>query len=610
MSDPVLIKNIINKMALGNRATLELGKYQLTVNDRLKRLEKEKFAERLWQKDPGLFQAQNESLPEIAMGWINIVEKMEKEIPAIRSFAKEISDSGFNHIVLLGMGGSSLAPLVFSDIFKNQKNTIRFTVLDTTDPETISKTTKEVNIATLFIVSSKSGSTAEIKALYDYFYAMMVGLKKEKAGENFVAITDENSPLSILATNKKFRKIFINASDIGGRYSALSYFGLVPAALIGVDIHEVLKRTQSMMALCSPEVPLSKNPGIVLGTALAELALAGHDKLLYTVSPELGSFGWWLEQLIAESTGKYNKGILPIDHRSSKGDLTPTDKVFLQIGMLHKMSEEKKEKNLNAPLIRICLENELEIGAEFFRWEIATATAGAILEINPFDQPNVEDSKKITSEILHQISIIGQLPPMEVSFIQDSVRYYSTQKANNGQLLMENFFTSSKPTDYIVLQAYLPENNDTNHALSLIAEELEKNLRLPVSIQFGPRYLHSTGQYHKGGPNNGFFIQFISSADDELEIPGRNYTFGTLKKAQAIGDRQALLDHNRNVMLVDTGKRIQHSLRCFQKLTEQIQSVDKRHTKYVYAYNNTEQAFEMSYGLMEDASAQRLANRP
>ncbi len=409
-----------------------------------------------------------------------------------------------------------------------------------------------------------------------------------------MAITDPDSPLSKVAENSNFRKLYINFSDIGGRYSALSYFGLVPAALMGIDISELLKRTRSMVSLCSPEVPTAQNPGVVLGTTLAELALAGHDKLLYNVASDMQYFGWWLEQLIAESTGKEGKGILPIDHHLSTANLNKSDKVFLTIDLQTGSAQPKEKKLCDTPSIRISLEDEYDIGAEFFRWEVATAVAGSLLGLNPFDQPNVEDSKKETIAILHQIGITGQIPPMEVSFIHDSVKYYATQKAGTVQLLMEKFFATSKPKDYIVLQAYLPENANTCAELTAIAASLEKNLLLPVSIQFGPRYLHSTGQYHKGGPDTGFFIQFISTAEDEIDIPGRNYTFGILKKAQAIGDRQALLDNHRNVILIDTGKRVLQALQSFKQLSAQITSPENRKSNPVFAYNNTEKVFEVS----------------
>ncbi|HEY0030005.1 MAG TPA: hypothetical protein VGC65_04550 [Bacteroidia bacterium] len=585
-------------MDFGNGLSLELGKYQPLVDARLQQLENEHFGERLWKKDSRLWIREENKNSETPMGWLTVVDKMMEDLPRIEKFVKNIHDAGFNHVVLLGMGGSSLAPFVFQETFKNSLGKIRFTVVDTTEPETIKKIKNEINIATLFIVSSKSGSTAEVIALYRYFRSFIAQLKKSKAGENFIAITDEGSSLADLAKKENFRETFINLPEIGGRYSALSYFGIIPAALIGINIQLLLERSRSMMNSCGPAIPVSKNPGIVLGVALAELALQGRDKLTYLIQPELSSFGSWLEQLVAESTGKNGKGILPIDSNAlCELELYGPDTVFLQFSFPQKTKDLKKIAS-HYPFIKIVMEDLHDLGMEFFRWEIATATAGAILGINPFDQPNVEESKKCTTELLHQISLEGKLPPMEVCLIENSVRYYCAQKAGSARLLMDNFFASSKPNDFIVLQAYLPETSKISNCLAQIKYALQRSLKLAVSIQFGPRYLHSTGQYHKGGPNNGFFIQFISSSEDEIQIPGHDYTFGLLKKAQAIGDREALIKYKRNCILVDLGKTTYESLDAFKETVEKIKSIEERSQKNIYAYNDSEEAFEVTAGLI------------
>lgn len=597
-----LIKIVID---MRNELSFELGEYESLIDIRLNQLEKEKFVERLWKKDHSLWKsAQNQTEQPIALGWLTAVDTILEELPRIEKFKQNIIASGFNHIVLLGMGGSSLAPFVFQETFKNSSGKIRFTVLDTVEPETIKKVKNEINIATLFIVSSKSGSTAEVIALYAYFRAFLSTLKKEKAGENFIAITDQGSSLEQLAKRENFREIFINFPEVGGRYSALSYFGIIPAALMGIDIKNLLERTQLMIRKCKPDKPISENPGVLLGVIIAELALKGRDKLTYLIQPELSSFGLWLEQLIAESTGKDGKGILPINADPlCEMELYGKDTVFFQFSFPQKAKEFKKIAS-KYPFISITIQDKSDLGMEFFRWEIAAATAGAILGINPFDQPNVEENKKYTAEILYQISLEGKLPPMELCLIQNSVRYYSSQKAGNGRLLMENFFASSQQNDFIVLQAYLPEDPKVLNSLSQIKYTLQRSLRLAVSIQFGPRYLHSTGQYHKGGPNNGFFIQFISSSDDEIQIPGHDYTFGLLKKAQAIGDREALIKHKRNVILIDLAKHVCNSLNSFKETLERMQPIEQRSKKHVYAYNDTEEAFEVTMGLIaEEQSA-------
>lgn len=576
-------------MELGNGLKLSLGKFQKRLDTRLKLMHSSNFVQRLWEKDPGLFH-KNINPSDFLMGWLNLPDKMLEVLPAINDFCKEVRTAGFEHVVLLGMGGSSLAPLVFQKTIGRTANGMKFTVLDTTEPETIKKIENELHIpSTLFIVSSKSGTTAEVTALYEYFYYRVAGSKRGKAGENFIAITDEGSPLVQLAQRKNFRKTFINFSDVGGRFSALSYFGIVPAALMGINVKELLLRAKAMAISCGPLVPAYENTGVLLGTALAEMATKGCDKLTYLLPDGLDTFGLWLEQLIAESTGKGGKGILPFNglplcKTSSYGK----DRFFVKYGFCGEQNDEQSMLpndlvSIKFPLINIIIKDELDLGREFFRWEIATATAGAVLNMNPFDQPNVQESKKQTDKLLKKVSKSGGLPQMESILTEDGITYYGPQRKENGKLLLEDLLSSSTRGDYVAFQAYLPEEPEVQQCLDEMKKAIQQNLKLPVSTQFGPRYLHSTGQFHKGGPNTGYFIQFVCNSTVDIDIPEHNYTFGMLKRAQAIGDRAALLKHKRKVILVDLGEDFIQGLQNFKKVVDTLQPAktsEKRAIEY------------------------------
>jgi transaldolase/glucose-6-phosphate isomerase len=585
-------------MNITDKLILELGAHQLKFHNRLKKMEEQNFAPRFWNKDESLWK---DRAAVAFMGWINVVDKMIEGLPAIEEFCSSKAIAGFKHAVLIGMGGSSMAPLVFKQTLKKANKGLNFHILDTTDPKTILKVENEINVAkTLFIVSSKSGNTAEIMALYDYFFDRVSKIKEERAGENFIAITDQNSPLTGLAKRRQFRKVFINYSDIGGRFSALSYFGIVPAALMGINVRELLERTKLMIKSCGPEAAIFENPGMTLGAAIAELALNGCDKLTYVVPPELSCFGLWLEQLIAESTGKENIGILPVNGSPLiELDTYGKDRVFVSMQFATKQNDFQKLKELIAlqfPVINILITDELDLGQEFFRWEIATAVAGAIMNINPFDQPNVQESKTCTNHLLKKVELHGSLPEMEPVHIENSLQYYTSPKEKgivdeklDGRLLLENFFALSKAGDYIALQVYLPEEPEVEKYLLDMQLTLQRSLNLPVTIQFGPRYLHSTGQYHKGGPNNGFFIQFTGNSSESIAIPGQPYTFGLLKRAQAVGDMQALIEHDRKVLLIDTGKDYINGLNAFKQIIKKIKPI-KKSTQKRTSYPNKEES--------------------
>lgn len=584
-------------MNAGNGLSLELGKYQKHINIRLKEMQDQGFVKRLWNKDDSLWMKGNvkSDISTLSMGWLNVTNKMINNLPLIKEFCETIKLEGFTHIVLLGMGGSSLTPLVFQKTFLSKESNgqssaenIEFIVLDSTEPEMVRNVENKINISkTLFIVASKSGNTAEVMAFYNYFFKQVYAVKGERTGDNFIAITDEGSPLSELAIRQKFRKSFINFTDIGGRYSALSYFGILPAALMGVNVKELLERTLIMINACGSEVPASQNPGVILGAAIAELATQGHDKLTYLLPSSLSSFGLWLEQLLAESTGKNHKGILPLNGDPLvENNIYGKDRLFFQLELSGKKNELQSRKlkelvSLDHPLIGIQINDELDLGMEFFRWEIATATAGSILGINPFDQPNVQESKKCTNRLLKILEQDGKLPDMKPTLKENSVQYYyEPQKTDlsvsdllfnpeGAKSLMETFLKLTKPGEYISIQAYLPEETVINKGISEIQQSLQKSLQVAVTSEFGPRYLHSTGQYYKGGPNTGLFIQLICSTADDIQIPGCTYSFGLLKRAQAIGDREALIKNKRRVILIDLEHDPVKGLNSFKQVIEE-----------------------------------------
>lgn len=571
-----------------NGLSLELGKYQKQVDIRLKQMQKQDFVARLWAKEEDLWVRKDQGPADIALGWLTSVKGMVKELPRIKELCRKVNASGIDHIVLLGMGGSSLAPYVLYNTMDPSQKHIPFIVLDSTDPETIKKTENEINISsTLFIVSSKSGGTAEVSAFFHYFYKRVHDIKGERAGEHFIAITDEGSPLEVLAKEKKFLDIFLNLPHIGGRYSALSYFGLLPAALVGIDIETLLKRTLKMVKACGADVPAMANPGVILGTAIAELALRGRDKLTYIIPSRLATFGTWLEQLIAESTGKNGKGILPLyGDPSVESEHYGKDRLLFHFGF---EDEDMPSMGMEHPSFSIRIKDELDLGKEFFRWEMATATAGAILGVNPFDQPNVEESKKITNRLLLQAETEGRLPQATASVTENSLGYFSTENASDGKTLVKNFLAGIYPGDYMALLAYLTETPDTIAALERIRVYLNNNMKIAASTQFGPRYLHSTGQYHKGGPGNGTFIQFISGSHVDVRIPGKTYSFGMLKRAQAFGDMEALLKNQRRVLLIDLGTDLSQGLRTFLQLLEQALPPQKHEVAQVYSFSNKEE---------------------
>lgn len=543
----------------------------------LERLEKDRFVRRLWQKDPGLWKADPQEQQGIrnALGWLDVVEKMEDKVADLKLFAKEVKAAGFSHVVHMGMGGSSLAPLVFQHMFQPGAEGLPLAVLDTTDPFSVACLEQKVHVATtLFIVASKSGTTAEPLAFEDYFFDRVREVKGQEAGENFIAITDPDTPLARTAEERRYRRVFLNFEDIGGRYSALSYFGLVPAALAGIDIDKLIRVVSHMVRACGPSVPAGENPAVLLGVALGEMARTGKDKVTFLLPEGMTTFGMWLEQLIAESTGKEDTGLLPVVGEPLGNPLVyGNDRLFVYIyrkGSVDPKLEQgiRMLQAANFPVIFIELRQDYDVFQEFFRWEVATAVAGAVLGINPFDQPNVQESKDATNRLLKSVQERGCLTEPAPLITHGPLSFFTKDGQESPERVLWAFLSQARSGDYAAFQVYLPEEAGTDEVLQSIRYRIRDALRIATTIGYGPRFLHSTGQFHKGGPNTGLFVQLTCRDAIDISIPGRPYTFGVLKKAQALGDYEALAKHGRRVMRIDLGDNVKKGLAHLWRLVD------------------------------------------
>jgi transaldolase/glucose-6-phosphate isomerase len=546
-----------------DRQVFDLGSYHKAVQERITYLEATHFSPRLWRKDPSLWKSDPEDQADIrnALGWIHVPEKMEENFRQLNAFKDEILKAGFRHVLHMGMGGSSLTPLVFARIFTPDPQALPLTVLDSTDLATILKIEHALPIEnTLFIIASKSGTTAEPLAFAEYFYQKVRMIKGERAGENFCVITDPGTPLVKMAQERAYRRTFLNFADIGGRYSALSYFGLVPATLMGVDVSELLERALRMRHACDSSVPAHENPGLALGAALGELARNNkRNKVTFLMPKVISALGLWLEQLLAESTGKEGTGILPVAGEPIGEPATyGGDRVFVYIRMKDTTDKILQRsvshlRETGQPLIIITLDDVLDLGQEFFRWETATATAGAILGINAFNQPNVQESKDNTNRLLALVRTQGNLPEEKPSLVRDPLKLYFKETGSTVPATLQQFLVQSHPGDFLALMAYIAENPANQRALQDIRILLQDCLHISTTLGYGPRFLHSTGQFHKGGPNTGLFLQLTAEDARDIPIPSAPYTFGVFKRAQALGDLEALEKHERRVGHMDLG---------------------------------------------------------
>ncbi len=498
---------------------------------------------------------------------------MEEALKELTLFAADIAHEELRRVVLLGMGGSSLAPLVLERIF-GRTGGLPLTVLDTTDPATILRVEREVPIAqTLFIVSSKSGTTAEPLALGEYFYSRLSELRAG-AGRNFVVITDPGTPLARMGKEREYRRVFLNFPGIGGRYSALSYFGLVPAALMGIDVAELVALALRMAHACASCVPVPENPGVILGAALGELAAHGRDKVTFLMPRQIAPLGMWLEQLLAESTGKRGTGLLPVAGEPlGRPDVYGEDRLFVHV-RLKGEEDTELEKGVAAlredglPVISIQMDGKLDLGQEFLRWEIATAAAGAVLGINPFDQPNVQEAKDSTNRVLELARKTGWAPPHHPSLTEDGLGFYTRSPDESAVETLRSFLSQAAQGDYFALLAYLPEEDPTEKQLQSIRVLVRDQLHLATTSGYGPRYLHSTGQYHKGGPKTGLFLILTADNAADASVPGQPYTFGLLKSAQVTGDREVLQRQGRRVMRIHLGADVPRGLGTLRRWIE------------------------------------------
>ena len=558
-----------------NTQTLFLGDYEKTVRATVTRMEKEHFGKRLWHRDASLWKTGKDEQKTIrdSLGWLPVAEEMLARVDGIHSFIHELWTDGFTDALLMGMGGSSLAPLVFQRSFPQGRNGLRLHVLDTTDPATILATEENLPLLrTLFIIASKSGTTAEPAAFGEYFFEKVKSVKGALAGRHFAAITDPRTPLAELGAARGFRKVFLYFADIGGRYSALSYFGLLPAAIFGIPIRAMIEGAVSMSRACGHSVRTFDNPGVMLGAAMGALAREGCNKLTLLLTPSIAPLGMWIEQLIAESTGKEGTGILPIDVEPMGAVRDYGDDRFFVYMRLASEPDENLEKFANdlkmrgRPLAVIELKDLLAIGQEFFRWEIATAAAGSILEINPFDQPNVQESKDSTNHILAAVKEMGRLPELPPVAGEGPLQFYGREAAQSGGELLGRFLASAHRHDYIALQAYLTETSGVTALLQDIRSTLRAETELATTMGFGPRFLHSTGQFHKGGPDIGLFLQLTSENPKDVAIPGAGYTFGMFRQAQAIGDMESLIRRGRRILRIHLGADMETGIIALHEL--------------------------------------------
>ena len=533
-----------------DRATWSLGPDAARVVQRLAIWQTERVGERFWKLDPTLWPAAPPRDVADRMGWLHLPEQMSEELGRLRTFADTVRAEGIRHVVVLGMGGSSLAPDVFGQLFGGRPGYPELHVLDSTHPAAVSALRGRLDLRhTLFLVSSKSGTTLEPNSFYRYFADALRGLGVEP-GPQFVAITDPGTPLEQLAAADKFRAVFRALPTVGGRYSALTMFGLVPAALAGVEVSRLLDLAWTMSEACAPAVPVRENPGLALGAVVGELANGGRDKLTFLASAKFSVFAEWLEQLVAESTGKIGKGVVPV---VGEPRVAPEhyrgDRLFVELQEGPAPDPElsaytTRLESAGFPVVRVRIPAPIEIGEEFFRWEMAVASAGMLLGIDPFDQPDVELAKELARKAMAAPADAAASRDVRTVPTTDPKRLLDDSRAWTAQI---------RPGDYIGIQAYLAPTEATTVALSHLREGLLERWNVATTLGYGPRFLHSTGQLHKGGPNTGLFLQIIDTPALDVAVPGTDYTFGTIIRAQALGDYQALVQKQRRVLRVDVG---------------------------------------------------------
>jgi len=545
---------------------------------------------RLWQHDASLWTGEDEAK---WLGWLGIADDQLANAGQLKAFADEVKSAGFSHILLLGMGGSSLCPEVLALTFGQTPGFPRLHILDSTDPAQIRAVEKKVDLAkTLFIVSSKSGSTLEPNIYKQYFFErVQQTVGADQAGSRFIAITDPSSKMQQVAERDRFRNIFYGLPSIGGRYSALSNFGMVPAAAMGLDTGKFLQRTKEMVEACKAAAPVEQNPGVMLGLIIGAAAKTGRDKITLITSPGISDLGAWLEQLIAESTGKLGKGVIPVDREdigAANAYGNSDDRIFAYI-RLETVPDAEQDAKVAAleksgqPVVRIALSDIYNLGQEFFRWEIATAVAGSILGINAFNQPDVEASKIVTKQLTSAYESSGVLPP-EKPIVEEAGFKLFTDDKNAAALAkaagvgpdgaLKNYLRAHLARlgagDYFAVLGYVEMNAEHEALLQSLRMAVRDRKHVATCLGFGPRFLHSTGQAYKGGPNSGVFLQITCEDAQDLTVPGQKYTFGVVKAAQARGDFQVLADRQRRALRVHLGSDVKAGLTKLAELVKQI----------------------------------------
>jgi transaldolase/glucose-6-phosphate isomerase len=550
---------------------LQLGQYDSAVQAALAEMRENNIIKRIWEHDYTVWNASDPTELTNRLGWLRIMDAMVSDIGRINELKQALQSAGYTHVLLLGMGGSSLAPEVFSFTFHDAENRLWLEVLDSTDPGAVLAYDKQLDIkTTLFIVATKSGGTAETLSAFKLFYNRALDElgSEQAAGQHFIAITDPGSQLVDIARRYKFRDTYLNDPNIGGRYSVLSYFGIVPAVLAGVDVTRLLKNASDMVK--NNQLADETNQGALIGAVMGELAKVGRDKVTLILSPAISSFGDWVEQLIAESTGKDGKGIVPVVGEAvGSPSVYGNDRLFVYMRLSDDDTYTRQINALQAaahPVITITLDDRYELGGQFFLWEMATAIAGYRLGIHPFNQPNVEAAKNLARAKIQEYQQTGKLEQLTPALEADGIQVIGDIQADSPAAALKTFLENATDGAYISVHAYVEPTSATTQALQAFQTKLRDTTKLATTIGYGPRFLHSTGQLHKGDAGKGLFIQFTADKPQDVAIPDEAgqkasaMSFGTLIDAQALGDRQALLDAKRNMIrfhLRDTVTRIQ-----------------------------------------------------
>lgn len=551
------------------------------VEAALQKWVKDDGSRRLWGRDASLWTGADE---DKWLGWLDIVTDQASARDRFEEIARDVRKTGFTHVLLLGMGGSSLCPDVLGSIFSRTPPFPKLLVLDSTDPGQIRRCEQTLDIQrTLLIVSSKSGTTLESTILLQYFLQRVrKTMGPTEAGRRFLAITDPGSRLQGVAEKEGFRGTFFGRPDIGGRFSALSDFGMVPAAVMGLDVSHLLSRTEEMVRACAPAAAAPENPGVVLGTVLGAAAKSNRDKITIVASPPIASLGAWLEQLLAESTGKQGQGLIPVDGEAlGPPGVYGQDRLFVYLKLRSSTDEEQDHRiaaleRADYPIVRIELNDSYDIGQEFFRWEMATAVAGSFLGVNPFDQPDVDSSKVVTRRLTAEFEEKNALPARPPILEKNGLRLFvggenseTLEQAAGPNPSLIDYLRAHLgrlgPGDYFAILAYVPMNRGHENYLQEIRHAVRDRKHVATCLGFGPRFMHSTGQGHKGGPNTGVFLQITCDDAHDLPVPGKNYTFGVVKSAQARGDLEVLETRRRRVLRVHIGESVGDGLRALHE---------------------------------------------